>query len=157
MATGNCTLVTNAMVYQVMMDDARQRATGVRYVDRVTRETKEIRGRIVVLCAQALESVRILFNSATRGHEDGLANSSGVLGHYLMDHLWVAGGAIGDFPDIPPPNTLGEPQRPNGMYGIRFRNTANGPRARASCAAMAFRAATASGSIGELWDSARTS
>lgn len=130
LATGNCTLVTNAMVYQVMMDEDRQRATGVRYVDRMTRATREIRGRIVVLCAQALESVRVLFNSATPRHPGGLANSSGVLGHYLMDHLWVAGGATGDFPDIPAPSTLGEPVRPNGMYVIRFRNTMSGPRSK---------------------------
>ena len=64
--TGRCTLVTNAMVYQVLMDADHQRATGLRYVDRVTRETREIRGRRVVLCAQALESARILLNSATR-------------------------------------------------------------------------------------------
>lgn len=128
LATGNCTLVTDAMVYQVMMDDAQNRATGVRYVDRVTRETKEIRGRRVVLCAQSLESVRILLNSATTEYAGGLANSSGALGHYLMDHLWVAGGSTGDFPDIPAPPTMGEPIRPNGMYGIRFRNAMNGPR-----------------------------
>lgn len=127
-ATGNCTLVTNAMVYQVMMDEGRQLVTGLRYVDRVTRETREIRGRVVVLCAQALESARILLNSATPRHANGLANSSGVLGHYLMDHLWVAGGAMGDFPDIPAPATLGQPVRPNGWYGIRFRNTTDGPR-----------------------------
>ncbi len=129
-ATGNCTLVTNAMVYQVLMDSDHRRATGVRYVDRVTRETKELRGRVVILCAQALESVRILFNSKTRQQPQGLANSSGVLGRYLMDHLWVAGGASGEFPDLEDEATLNRPRRPNGLYGIRFRNTANGPRSK---------------------------
>ncbi len=128
MATGKCSLVTNAMVYQVMMDQDQNRATGVRYVDRITRETKEIRARRVVLCAQSLESVRILLNSATTEYSDGLANSSGVLGHYLMDHLWVAGGSTGDFPEIPATPTFGQPVRPNGMYGIRFRNAVGGPR-----------------------------
>ena len=56
------------------------------YIDRNTREPKEVPARVVVLCAQALESTRILLNSATREHPTGLANSSGVLGHYLMDH-----------------------------------------------------------------------
>ena len=85
------------MVYQVLMDKATNKARGVTYVDRITRETREVRAKTVVLCAQALESTRILFNSAP----DGLANSSGVLGHYLMDHMWVAGGANGEFPDMP--------------------------------------------------------
>jgi choline dehydrogenase-like flavoprotein len=82
-----------------------------------------------VLCAQALESARILLNSATRQYPSGLANSSGVLGHYLMDHLWVAGGASGDFPDAPAPKmSMALPRRPTGLYAIRFRNTMNGPR-----------------------------
>jgi choline dehydrogenase-like flavoprotein len=127
-ATGRCTLVTNALVYQVLMDGDHRRATGVRYVDRVSRETREIRARVVVLCAQALESVRILLNSATRQQPNGLANSSGVLGHYLMDHLWVAGGARGEFPDLAEPIGLSQPRRPNGIYVIRFRNTPRGPR-----------------------------
>jgi choline dehydrogenase-like flavoprotein len=130
LASGNCTLVTNAMVYQVLMDRGERRAAGVRYVDRLTRETREIRGRVVVLCAQALESIRILLNSKTPGQPEGLANSSGVLGRYLMDHLWVAGGAVGEFPDIRDEGTLNRPRRPNGLYGIRFRNTAKGPRSK---------------------------
>jgi choline dehydrogenase-like flavoprotein len=128
LSTGKCTLVTGAMVYQVMMDRDHRRATGVRYVDRATRETKEIRARVVMLCAQALESVRILLNSATREQPEGLANSSGVLGKYLMDHMWVAGGASGEFPDLPETPTLDSPRRPNGIYLIRFRNTMKGPK-----------------------------
>jgi glucoside 3-dehydrogenase (cytochrome c) catalytic subunit len=130
LATGNCALVTNAMVYQVVMDRDRRRATGVRYVDRVTRETREVTGRVVVLCAQALESVRILLNSTTPRDPNGLANSSGILGRYLMDHLWVAGGASGEFPDIPDTPTLDRPHRPNGLYVVRFRNTMNGERSK---------------------------
>src|SRR5439155_24388859 len=98
--TGNCTLISNAMVRKVLMDSDRDRAQGLLYIDRVTREPKEIYGRVVILCAQALESVRILFNSANTQYPNGLANSSGVLGHYLMDHLWVAGGATGEFPEL---------------------------------------------------------
>ena len=65
--TGNCTHIPNAMVYQVMMDKATNKARGVTYVDRITRETREIRAKTVVLCAQALESTRILLNSAPDG------------------------------------------------------------------------------------------
>jgi choline dehydrogenase-like flavoprotein len=127
LATGRCTLITNAMVYKVLMDAERNRATGVLYIDRVTREPREINARVVVLCAQALESTRILFNSKTTTYSNGLANASGVLGQYLQDHLWVAGGADGDFPDLPQKTTLDGPQRPNGIYVIRFRNTKTGP------------------------------
>jgi len=57
-ATGRCTHIPNAMVCQVIMDADRNRARGARYVDRTTREVREVFGRIVILCAQALESVR---------------------------------------------------------------------------------------------------
>jgi choline dehydrogenase-like flavoprotein len=127
-ATGTCTLVTNAMVHQVLMDADHKKAVGIRYVDRETRETRELRARAVVLCAQALESTRILLNSKTRQHPNGLGNTSGTLGRYLMDHLWVAGGAEGEFPDFPDRATLDRAARPNGIYVIRFQNTIKGPR-----------------------------
>ena len=123
--TGNTTLITDAMVYRVLTDPSTHKATGVMYIDRNTRAVREVRARAVLLCAQALESARILLNSAP----GGLANSSGVLGHYLMDHTWVAGGAGGEFPDAPAPKpSLGAPRRPNGLYTIRMKNTIGGPR-----------------------------
>jgi choline dehydrogenase-like flavoprotein len=123
--TGNTTLITDAMVYRVLTDPGTHKATGVMYIDRNTREVREVRARAVVLCAQALESARILLNSAP----GGLANSSGVLGHYLMDHTWVAGGASGEFPDAPAPKpSLGAARRPNGLYTIRMKNTIGGRR-----------------------------
>lgn len=129
-ATGNCTLVPNAMAYKVLTDPVRHRARGVLYIDRVTREPREVFARSVVLCAQALESVRILLNSANEQAPNGLANSSGALGHYLMDHLWIPGGATGEFPELAKYEQAGPfgPQRPNGIYVIRFRNTKDGPR-----------------------------
>src|SRR6266576_665109 len=93
-ASGKCTLITNAVVSHVDMDNALNKAQGVTYVDRLTRQVKEVRGKAVILCAQALESTRILLNSSTREYPKGLANSSGALGHYLMDHV-VGGGASG--------------------------------------------------------------
>jgi choline dehydrogenase-like flavoprotein len=129
--SGNCTLVTDAMVYKVLVDADTNKARGVLYIDRVTRQPKEVYARTVIVCAQALESARILLNSATRQYPNGLANSSGALGHYLMDHLWVAGGASGEFPDVPvPPMSMDSPRRPSGIYVIRYRNTATGPRTK---------------------------
>jgi len=123
--SGSCTLIPNAMVHKVLVDPDGRRARGVLYVDRVTRQPREVFGRVVVLCAQALESARILLNSKTTQDPAGLGNSSGVLGHYLMDHLWVAGGASGEFPEVAEPVRAGAPDRPTGLYVIRFRNTRN--------------------------------
>jgi len=130
LASGNCTHIPNAMAFKVLMDADRNRAKGVLYIDRITHLPREVHGRVVILCAQALESVRILLNSANRQYPNGLANSSAVLGHYLMDHIWVGGGARGEFPQLPARAGLNGPNRPDGIYVIRFRNTRNGPRYR---------------------------
>jgi len=122
LASGNCTLFTNAVVSHVDMDTEPNKARGVTYVDRLTRQVKEVRGKTVILCAQALESTRILLNSSTREYPNGLANSSGALGHYLMDHV-VGGGASGRLPNFNPLPNANEPARPNGIYVPRFRNT----------------------------------
>ncbi|HTV54172.1 MAG TPA: GMC family oxidoreductase [Terriglobia bacterium] len=127
MKSGKCTHIPNAMVYKVLMDADRNRATGVLYIDRVTREPKELHGRVVALCAQSLESVRILLNSANRQYPNGLANSSGVLGRYLMDHVTGA-GATGEFPNSGTQPNINGPNRPDGIYVIRFRNTHDGLR-----------------------------
>ena len=125
--SGNCTLITNAMAYKVLMEATSNRAKGVLYIDRTDRQPHEVYGRAVVLCAQALESVRILFNSSTPQYANGLANSSGVLGHYLMDHV-TGGDAYGELPELGGKPSLNGPHRPDGIYVIRFRNTHDGPR-----------------------------
>ncbi|MGH9328172.1 MAG: GMC oxidoreductase [Terriglobia bacterium] len=130
LATGRLTHITEAMGYQVQMDSSRNRARGVLYIDRRSRQTGEVRGRVVILCAQALESVRILFNSANRQYPNGLANSSGVLGHYLMDHVYCGGGAVGEFPDRPSTLNVNGPHRPCGIYVARFRNLPHHPRSK---------------------------
>jgi choline dehydrogenase-like flavoprotein len=127
--SGNCTLITNAVVSHVDMDNGSNKARGVTYVDRLTRQVKEVRGKAVILCAQALESTRILLNSSTREYPNGLANSSGALGRYLMDHVVGAGasGHLADFKTLPNAN---EPQRPNGIYIPRFRNTPSSKKSK---------------------------
>jgi choline dehydrogenase-like flavoprotein len=79
MATGHCTHIPNAMAYKVLTDTDTHKATGVLYIDRDTREPREVHAKAVVLCAQALESARILLNSASHQDPGGLSNSSGVL------------------------------------------------------------------------------
>jgi choline dehydrogenase-like flavoprotein len=127
--TGNCTHIPNAMAYRVLMDSERNRARGILYIDRLTRQPKEVNARAVVLCAQSLESVRILLNSANTQYPNGLANSSGVLGHYLMDHI-MGGGASGEFPEFAGKPALSAPRRPAGMYVARFRNLPGIPRSK---------------------------
>jgi choline dehydrogenase-like flavoprotein len=84
LASGNLDIVCNAMVREVTVDKSG-RATGVHYIDKVTREDRHANARVVVLCASGCESARILLNSKSSQFPDGLANSSGLVGKYLMD------------------------------------------------------------------------
>src|SRR5436309_9335867 len=126
LATDNCTLISNAMAYKVLMDPERNRARGVLYIDRDTRQAREVFARVVILCAQSQESVRILLNSATPQYSNGLANSSGVLGHYLTAHV-RSGGGSGEFPSFGARPSLGGPKKPVGIYIARCRNLPNTP------------------------------
>ena len=71
---------------EVLFDDTTNRASGVRVIDANTREVMDFKARVVVLGAGTLESTRILFNSKSRVHPNGLGNSSGLLGRSFMMH-----------------------------------------------------------------------
>ena len=93
--TGNLTLMPHAMVHSIIYDENQDKATGVRVVNTETKETTQYFARVIFLCASALTSTAILLNSKTPRFTEGLANSSGVLGHYLMDHhSGVSGSGI---------------------------------------------------------------
>ncbi len=84
METGNLTLLTNAMVREVTVDD-RGRCTGVNYIDKTTNTVEHVRARVVVLAASACESARLLLNSSSSRFPDGLANASGHVGKWITD------------------------------------------------------------------------
>jgi choline dehydrogenase-like flavoprotein len=117
--TGRMTLRPFSVVHSLIFDAQTRRATGVRVIDSKSRAALEFHSKVVFLCASALESVRILFNSSTTEFPNGLANSSGELGHNLMDHIMSA-GAEAIIPGNEDRIVLG--RRPNGIYVPRFRN-----------------------------------
>lgn len=82
--SGNLDIVCNAMAHQVLLGK-NGKARGVSFVDKTTGKHVEVHGRVVVLAASAAESVRILLNSKSASFPNGLANSSGLVGKYLMD------------------------------------------------------------------------
>jgi choline dehydrogenase-like flavoprotein len=116
------TLRPHSVVHSVSFDSRTRKATGVRVIDAKTRATTEFRAKTIFLCASALESVRILLNSSSPEFPNGLANSSGELGHNLMDHV-KSGGATAIIPGNEDRVVIG--RRPNGIYVPRFRNVKN--------------------------------
>ena len=82
--TGNLDLISNAMVREVLTDK-NGLATGVSYVDRNTLQEYQVKGNAVILGASSCESARIMLNSKSQVYQNGLANSSGLVGRYLQD------------------------------------------------------------------------
>ncbi|MBX2818461.1 MAG: GMC family oxidoreductase [Rhodothermaceae bacterium] len=118
-ATGNLTLRPDSVVHSILYDEEKDRAVGVRVVDRVTKEEMEVKGKLIFLCASALGSTQIMLNSKSNRFPNGIANSSGTLGHYLMDHHFHVGGS-GLIPGFEDRYFIGN--RPASTYIPRFRN-----------------------------------
>ncbi len=94
----NFTLRTHAVAHQVLVDK-NGRARGVSYFDARTKQHYEVEAKAVVLAASTVESGRILLNSKSRFHPQGIGNSSGLVGHYIMDNV-KSGGMVGIVPEL---------------------------------------------------------
>ena len=117
--TGRLTVLTDAIVESVLYDERRGRASGVRVIDARTKRDREYTARLIFLNASTIGTAQILLNSRSARFPNGLANSSGEVGHNLMDHLSKA-GARGTVPGLEDVYTYG--RRPTGTYVPRFRN-----------------------------------
>jgi choline dehydrogenase-like flavoprotein len=84
MKTGKVQVIANAMARE-LVTDATGKVTAVSYIDKTDGSEKQVRCRTVVLAASACESARLLLNSKSSKYPQGLANSSGKVGRYLMD------------------------------------------------------------------------
>jgi len=119
--TGRLTLRPNSVASHLIVDANTGKLKGVACIDQVSKKAFEVFGKVILLCASTIESTRLLFNSATRQHPEGLANSSGVLGQYLMDHVFQisVGGLV---PAVANYGYNGDDGRANGIYVPKFRN-----------------------------------
>jgi choline dehydrogenase-like flavoprotein len=120
-ATGKMTLRPNSVVRHITVDPNTGKAKGVALVDRLTRQELEFTARVVIVAASTLESTRLLLNSTSDQHPKGLGNSSGVLGHYLVDHFGGT-GASGYLPMLAGRATVNEDGKSSGIFVPRFRN-----------------------------------
>ncbi len=93
MATGNCDVVPNAMAREVLTDHDGL-ATGISYINKDDMQEYQVMGRTVILAASACESARLMLNSKSQRHPNGLANSSDVVGKYLHDSTGADMGGV---------------------------------------------------------------
>jgi choline dehydrogenase-like flavoprotein len=121
MDTGNLTLRPNSTVYEVTVDKNTGKATGVSFLDSETRQSYQAKAKTVLLAASTLESTRLLLLSKSSLYPNGLANSSGHVGHNFCEH--VMGPSVAGFM----PGLVGKARtlddgRPGGFYIPRYQN-----------------------------------
>jgi choline dehydrogenase-like flavoprotein len=119
--TGNMTLRPHSVVHSIIYDEKKQRASGVRVVDTVTKEMHEFYADIIFVNASAINSNLILLNSTSSRFPNGLGNDSGVLGKYIGFHNY-RGRISAEYDGFHEFTTDG--RRPNAAYMPRFRNVA---------------------------------
>jgi choline dehydrogenase-like flavoprotein len=104
LATGNLDIIPNAHVREVLVT-AEGKATGVLYIDKTTGKEERVKAKAVVIAASSGETVRILLNSNSG---KGIANSSGLVGRYIMDTVGTSvKGHVPILENVPPHNEEG--------------------------------------------------
>jgi choline dehydrogenase-like flavoprotein len=123
--TGLLTLRPDSIVSEILFDNAKQKATGVRVIDSVTKDVREYFAKIIFVCGSTVATTALLLNSKSSRFQNGLGNDSGELGHNLMDHHFKI-GASGTWEGDEDKYYIG--RRANGIYIPRYRNIGNDKR-----------------------------
>ena len=119
MKTNNLTVRPLSLVTKILYDKDKKKANGVEVLDTMDNKTYEYKAKIIFVCASALNSTWLLFNSATDIWPGGLGSSSNELGHNVMDHHYNL-GASGNVEGYEDKTEYG--RRPCGFYITRFAN-----------------------------------
>jgi choline dehydrogenase-like flavoprotein len=123
--TGKMTLRPNSIVYELIYDEKKGKATGVKVLDGETGKQEEFYANVIFLCASTFGSTFIMMNSISNRFPNGLGNDSGELGHNIMDHH-LSTGATSDVEGYEDKYYFG--RRANGFYIPRYRNVGNDKR-----------------------------
>ncbi|GAB3901002.1 GMC oxidoreductase [Spirosoma agri] len=126
--TNRLTVRTDSIVSNVLYDEKKGKATGVRVIDSKTNQTTKYYARIIFLNASAMATNFILLNSVSSRFPNGFGNDSGTLGKYIMDHHFQVGAnAQADGMGFDDMYYYG--RRANGIYIPRYRNIGTDKRA----------------------------
>jgi len=107
LATGNLDIITNAHAREVLVT-AAGKAAGILFIDKTTGKEERVKAKAVVLAASSGETVRLLLNSKSAQFPNGLANSCGLVGRYIMDTVGTrVTGQIPLLENLPPHNEDG--------------------------------------------------
>ena len=117
--TENLTIAADSIVSEIIFNPVTKRATHVKVIDHYSKQERIYSARIIFLNASAIASTQILLSSRSEATPNGLANSSGQLGNYIMDHFGHA-GANGMVPGLDDRFEFG--RKPTGIYIPNYRH-----------------------------------
>ncbi|MEQ9265894.1 MAG: GMC family oxidoreductase [Balneolaceae bacterium] len=119
MRSGNLTMRPDAVVESIIYDEKKGKASGVRIIDRHSKEAIEFYADIIFVNTSTINSNAILLNSKSNRFPNGLGNDNGLMGKYLTWHNYRghAGARVEGFS-----NKKVEGARPTNAYIPRFRN-----------------------------------
>ena len=123
--TKKLTMIHNAIVSEIIYDEKKEKAVGVRVIDQITRAVTEYYAKIIFVNAGAIGSTSILMQSKSSRFPAGMGNESDQLGRNIMDHH-LGVGASATVEGFNDDYYFGN--RPNGLYIPRFRNWGNDKR-----------------------------
>jgi choline dehydrogenase-like flavoprotein len=117
--TGNLTIRPDSVVHSLIYDAQKEKVTGVRVIDRVTKEIREYFAKVIFLNAATLNTNLILLNSTSTRFPTGLGNDSGILGKFIAFHNYrgTVGGKFEGFED-----RYYSGRRPTAVMLPNFRN-----------------------------------
>jgi choline dehydrogenase-like flavoprotein len=97
LATDRLEIRSNAVVARILTDD-KGLARGVQYFDRRTGAERQALAKVVIVGASCVDSTRILLNSQSARHPNGIGNGSDVIGRYLCEQIRL--NHYGYFPQL---------------------------------------------------------
>jgi choline dehydrogenase-like flavoprotein len=117
--TGNLTIMPNCVVKSVIYDDELKKATGVEYVDAITKETKIVKAKVIFMNAGTLNTNLVLLNSRSSRFPNGLGNDNGLLGKFVSFHNYRA-RVTATYTGAKDSTYIG--RKPAALYMPRFKN-----------------------------------
>lgn len=117
--TGNLTLLPDQIVHSILYDNEKEKATGVKVIHAVTKETTTYFAKLIFLNASAMGTNQVLLNSVSRRFPEGLGNENGLLGKFVAFHNY-RGKITAEYEGLLEYTTSG--RRPGSGYIPRFRN-----------------------------------
>jgi len=117
--TGNLTMLTSSIVHSIIYDEQKQKASGVRVINKATGNIAEYKARIIFVNASAMGSNLILLNSISNRFPNGLGNDNGLLGKFIAFHNY-RGKVSAEFDGLQ--DFTSEGRNPSSSFMPRFNN-----------------------------------